>query len=164
MSYRGGGLGPREPVHDEATALLRALALVQRALILRASELRGDPAFSEVTYELSMDGPTQLDDFSEDLRAEIRRMRDAGNRQIVFSGYVDVTPDGHLGAAWLFDVAEGAEDGWVVNRVVTLYPLEGDDVDLVLTTTSFAGWAEVADRLPQLVAELLATPLPSPSR
>lgn len=133
-------------MHDETSALLGALAVVKAMLAERARELRS--TLSDVTYELSVDGPLEW-------------AREDGRQRIAVSGYVDASPEGQRGYAWLFDIAEGEPTGWQVSRTVTLYPLAGDNLELDLPAVTFARWADVAEGLPGLIRELLATDLPS---
>jgi hypothetical protein len=148
---------------DETSALLRSLALVQAMLADKARELSSSSGgFSGVTYELSIDGPRLVQDYPEAIRTDIGALRARGSRRIVISGYVDATPPGHAGCAWLFYIAEGQTEGWSLDRGITLYPNEGEDVETALPTFDFHRWADVAEALPDLIHELLATPLPAP--
>ena len=160
MYFRPGKAGPRDPADDEASALLRALAIVQATLTRRAVDLRREPGFSNVTHELSIDGPTHIEDLPEEVHDSIRDVRASGSRQIVISGYVDAALTGGYGCAWLFHVAEGEAEGWSLSRTVTLYPPSGDNLEVDLPTVNFSQWGGAAGSLPGLIDELLATPLP----
>jgi hypothetical protein len=141
---------------DDTTpkTLLAALARVQRLLLLRASELEDDPEFSEVTQEFSIDGPTP------GCEAMAAAGRSGQRGEIVLSGYVDVTPRGHLGAAWLYYVCDLGSSGWRVSRRIIVYQLQGKDIIANMPDRHFENWHDIAQALPGLIEELLATPLP----
>ena len=80
-----------------ATALLVALAKVSRLLVDKASKLQVDAKMSDVTYELTIDGPVLEDDLSGPARDAVREHRMLGSQEIVVSGYVDGKPHGQHG-------------------------------------------------------------------
>lgn len=144
-----------------ATALLVALAKVSRLLVDKASKLQVDAKMSDVTYELSIDGPVLEDDLSGPARDAVREHRMLGSQEIVVSGYVDGKPHGQHGAAWLFNVSDIGSTGWQLSRQVILYPLAGENIEHHLPDIDFRNWRELAEALPRLVEQLLAEALPS---
>lgn len=143
-----------------ASNLLIALAGVSRLLDFRAAALRKEPGWSEVTSEFSIEGPRRDSDSDlDDLPDEIRELRKRGGDSVM-SGYVDATPDGHHGAAWVFTVYDERDSGWSLRRDVTLYPLHDDDIVHHLPELTFPNWHEFAESFPALIQELLDTPLP----
>jgi hypothetical protein len=147
------------PAEDETSALLRGLALVQRALERRASELRRRRGFSDVTFDLSVDGPALLGDVPGADQDEIPDARDG--RRVLAGGAVEATPKGHRRCAWRFEIAKTGPEEWSLDRRVTLDPAGGEVLEAVLPLVVFGRLAEAAERLPGLVGELVATPLPA---
>jgi hypothetical protein len=137
-------------------ALLCSLGQVHQLLTAQVVDVETRPEMSEATFELSISGPTPV----EKLPPELRELRGLGHREIVISGYVEAS-HGDDGITWSFNVADLGSSGWELSRDVTRRPGHGDDVHKALPDIAFANWQELADSLPQLVAELLELPMPS---
>ena len=148
---------------DDATVnrLLASLALVSHALWAKCAELKSDPDWSEIAVALDISGPIPDDELPEMSRDEILKNRRLGAQEMIIDGYVDGTPRGWLGANWTFAVVDLGSSGWSLDRQVTLYPLEGDDIVASLPEARFENWYELAVALPGLIDQLLVSPLPA---
>jgi hypothetical protein len=125
-------------------SFLAFLRRVDQLLLVKASALRRQPAWSEVTCDLTfINAP-------------------AGERTEVW-GYVDGELDPLGGVCWHVRVRR-EEAGWLVERDMTLNADDTPDrsqvVAAALPVTTFAASAELATSLPSLVVELLDLPAP----
>ena len=125
---------------SQVTAVLDALRGVNQLLMAKAAELRENPQWSEVTYELTFLGGA-LDIW----------------------GCVDAELDPIGGVAWHVNIRRDGE-GWETQRDMTLNPNDHPDrsqrVVAELPLIRSASSPDLAATLPEAVGELLALAVP----
>jgi hypothetical protein len=132
---------------DVTTELLKALARLQQALVVKATEVESGGKLNE-------------------WRLEVLHYHD-----LSVSGYVDAVLPGTRGVVWAVEITRKGR-GWTVERDITLHPegsdphleyLGADQVTTHLPTVEFATSRALVESLERLVDELLQSAPPSES-
>lgn len=126
---------PVSDTEDVVTALVAGLAYVERKLRFKSLELQERKDVSQVTCTL-----------------------ETWQNELCITGYVDAALEWARGVAWRIDLWRRGST-WEVDRDVTLYPDEGEDVVNSLPLVECDS-RELGRVLPALIDELLNLPVP----
>jgi hypothetical protein len=141
-----GVLSEREEV---VTALLQAFAAATGLLNERTAELRQQTGWSSVTSEFEV--------------SEWRHDIEGSKTSLGFWGYVDGERADVGGVGWTFELVRNGP-GWTVERSLNLNANTTDYQEAVaeLPVVECSDSQELAQRLVELLRELLALPAPEP--
>jgi hypothetical protein len=133
------------------TEVMEALARVRRLLGLKATDLNAQSGFAEAQVEMNV-AKTEANEVPEPAPPGIYT-------EVRVEASVDASIEGARGVAWGMEIVRRGRE-WDVERDVTFYPNDGEDVRHDLVSVRCTDSRDLVARLPRLVEELLAQPVP----